>query len=261
MRSSRKILLLLLFVIFPLAGFSQWTVFDPSNFSKAVQQLMEIKKQVDVAKSQLEWAKRSYERQAEMLKGLKDKDWNSLDAIHENIQQIENQAGQVQYMNKYIEKRYRELYDAYERAQKIDGDISYADTLENKRAMHLKENAEEIIMINKTISNSAEESRKYLEQLQTEMNDPNLNPQKVREINAKLLSSVNQEMIQLKRVMADYARFAAEQARMTQSAKEDKKAVNKKIENQMLKSFENWKARYDGEHHELMETSQQVDLQ
>src|SRR5699024_5045289 len=144
-------------------------------------------------------AKRSYERQAEMLKGLKDKKWNSLDAVYKNIQQIENQAGQVRYMNKYIEKRYRELYDSYERAKKIGQDISYADTLENKRAMHLKENAEKIIMINETIANSAEESRKYLQQLQTEMNDPNLTPQKVREINAKLLASVNQEMIQLKR--------------------------------------------------------------
>lgn len=260
MRPLKKTLLVFLFLSFPLAGFSQWTVFDPTNFSKAVQQLMEIKKQVDVAKSQLEWAKRSYERQAEMLKGLKDKDWNSLDAIHNNIQQIENQAGQIQYMNNYIEDRYRELYDAYERAQKIDQDISYADTLENKRAMHLKENAEEIIMINETIANSAEESREYLQQLQTEMNDPNLTPQKVREINAKLLSSVNQEMIQLKRVMADYSKFAAKQARMAQSKKEDQKAVNKKMEQQMLQSFENWKDRYDGQHHELMEQTQKVDF-
>jgi P-type conjugative transfer protein TrbJ len=261
MKPLKQFLLLTLFLSIPAIGVCQWTVFDPSNFGKAVQQLMEIKKQVDVARDQLKWAQRSYERQAEMLKGLKDKKWNSLDAINDNIQQIENQAGQVQYMNKYVEGRYRELYNAYERAKKIDQDISYADTLKSKRAKHLKDNAEEIIAINKTISNSAKESREYLQQLQTEMNDPDLSPQKVREINAKLLSSVNQEMIQLKKVMADYSRFAAEQARMAQSKKEDQKAVNKKLEKQMMQSFDTWNDRYNGKHHELMEESQQVDLQ
>jgi|GEM_PF-4217022 len=261
MNPIKQVVLVVLLLIIPAVGQAQWTVFDPTNFGKAVEQVMEIKRQVDVARRQLEWAKRSYERQAKMLKGLKDKKWNSLDAVHKNIQQIENQSDQVRYMNKYIEKRYRELYDAYERAQKIDKDISYADTLESKRAKHLKDNAEEIIAINNTVSNSAKESQEYLEQLQSEMNDPNLTPQKVREINAKLLSSVNQEMIQLKKVMADYSRFAAEQYRMSQSEKEDQKADNKKIEKEMMKSFKKWKGEYKGEHHELIEETKNFNIQ
>jgi len=227
---------LILILVLPLfAGLqttrAQFIVSDPANLvenaTTAAQQLkqyMKMVQQLNQARKNVRHTLNQYRQQLKNLRRLPKKDWSSIDRIVRNLNEVERQADNIAYMREYVQNRYEDLYDVHERLQKLKEDPQNFRVFQDKRNEHMKNKSKKVMAASEGNLKLTEKSYRKLQKIRNQQNASQLSPQQMRQINAQVNALNSKQLIELKRIIANQASFAARKYRMSVAKKKDRRA-------------------------------------
>lgn|GEM_PF-3727297 len=229
---------------------AQFAVFDSFNSAlnksqivKQLQQLEQMARQIQTAKDQLVYAKRQFEQQRDNLRQLPNADWGSISDINRNLNQVTNASQNMAYMEQHLQQKYKNLYDTNKRLLDLQNNPEKFEEYQQKRAKHLDEEATDVMVSAEENLQLTSDSYEFLESVQGDMDRENLSPQQMRQVQAKVNALSSQQLIEIKRIIAQHASFAAMQYKQTQERKKDQKLRAQQFNQKFDESFQQWKER------------------
>ncbi|SHG54677.1 P-type conjugative transfer protein TrbJ [Fodinibius roseus] len=229
---------------------AQFAVFDSFNATlnksqivKQLQELEQMARQIKTMKDQLSYAKRQFEQQRDNLRQLPNASWNSISDVNDNIDQVLNASQNMAYMEQHLQQKYKNLYNTNKRLLDLQNNPKKYEEYQQKRAKHLDEEATDVMVTAEENLQLTPDSYEFLKSVQGDMNRENLSPQQMRQVQAKVNALSSQQLIEIKRLIAQHASFAAIKYKQTQEGKKDQKQRAKQFNEKFDKAFEQWKER------------------
>lgn len=247
-------LLLIGAIILSLAGpaWAQLPVIDAANNwinnQQLFNQLEEMERavrQLQAIKHQLDYAKRSYERQAESLKKLKGARWDGLGRINDNIRRIRYASNGVVSTNRYLERRYRYLYSMADRLEFLNRDPDGAEQIEKDTKEHMMAEADSLIVSGNENSNSINTDYQRLYRAEEMMNDEELTPEQMRQIQGMIQVMNAQQMAEIKRMIAEWSAFSARQYQLSQLEQAQRDSLQARQDRELVGSMRDLRSRLD----------------